>query len=97
MKKLLGIISISLMILSFSSCLEPGYVTDEPTYIEVPRPASPGGAYIWIEGDWVWNRQSHNYFRRGGNWVLPRQGRAYSSGYWQQSHRGRHWVSGRWN
>lgn len=79
----------------FQSC-GPAYVSVEPVSVEVSRPASPGNAYIWVEGDWVWSRQSRTYVRGAGHWERPNQGRVFVPGHWQSSPRGYYWVQGHW-
>ncbi len=96
MRKLVFAISLSVIMLSFGSCVGSGYVSEEPTYVEVARPPRPSAAHVWIEGDWVWSGSSHSYYRRNGSWMVPRGGRSYSPGYWQAGPRGHHWRSGHW-
>lgn len=84
-------------ILFFSACADVGYVSNEPAYIEVGRPRQPSAAYIWIGGDWIWQRESNSYRRNEGHWDLPRRGRSYNQGYWESKPRGKRWVSGKWH
>ena len=81
--------------LLFNSC-SLGYVATEPAYVEVSRPARPSNLHIWIDGDWVFSRQTQNYERRPGYWEQPRQNRTYIAGYWQAGPRGKNWVPGHW-
>jgi len=97
MKKLFFLLGLFIMVISFSGCLEGAYVSDQPSYIEIEHPPRPSPQHIWIEGDWQWNRQSHNYYHRNGNWIVPQRNRTYSPGFWQHSPRGNHWRSGRWH
>jgi hypothetical protein len=82
--------------MSFTSCVG-GYVATEPVYSGYDRPASPGVGYIWIDGDWNWNRQSRSYEHEHGYWTKSKEGRAYQSGHWESGPRGKSWVRGRWN
>lgn len=83
--------------LTFNSCVG-GYVASEPVYDDVyDRPASPGIGYIWIDGDWRWNRQSHNYVHDHGYWARSKSGHSYKKGHWESEPRGKYWVKGRWN
>lgn len=78
-----------------NSC-RSGYVSSEPVYTEYARPARPSETYIWVDGDWGWNRQSQVYVQRPGYWERPRQGHTYVSGRWQTSPRGKYWTRGHW-
>ena len=83
--------------LTFNSCVG-GYVASEPAYDDVyDRPASPGVGYIWIDGDWQWNRQNHIYVHNHGYWARAKSGRSYERGHWESEPRGKYWVKGRWN
>lgn len=95
LKKFIYLTSLAGIGLFFNGCMA-GYVATEPTYVEVSRPARPGNDYIWINNDWVWNRQNHVYVQNNGLWEKPNQRKTYVSGHWQASPRGQHWVSGRW-
>jgi hypothetical protein len=79
----------------FNSCIA-GYVDTEPTYVEGIRPAAPSYTSIWIDGDWVYNRQNRVYARQEGHWGRPVQGKVYVAGRWEVSSKGRHWTPGRW-
>lgn len=81
----------------FNSCVG-GYVASEPVYdySYYNRPARPGEAYIWIDGDWLWNRRTHNYVHERGYWVKARRGHSYEPGYWESGPQGKMWIKGRW-
>jgi hypothetical protein len=81
--------------LLFNSCMA-GYIATEPAYVEFDRPPRPSEGYIWINGDWAWNRQTHVYVQNAGYWEKPRQGRTYVSGHWQSSPKGKYWTKGHW-
>jgi len=82
--------------ITFNSCVA-GYVASEPVYDRgYERPLSPGGAYIWIEGDWFWNNRTRVYVHHPGYWTLPREGRSFREGYWQSGPRGKSWIRGHW-
>ncbi len=97
MKSLLIVISLSSLLIFFSGCLGAGYISEEPSYIEMPRPPQPTVAHIWIEGNWNWNRHDHAYHHDNGSWRKPIIGRQYSQGFWQKSPKGKRWVPGRWH
>jgi hypothetical protein len=78
-----------------NSCVA-GYVPTEPTYVQNVRPAQPSNLHIWIDGDWVYNRQSRNYVQNTGYWERPRQNQVYVSGRWQSGSHGKYWERGRW-
>jgi hypothetical protein len=90
---LTGLIGIGLFI---NACTATGYVASEPTYVESVRPPRPSNLHVWIDGDWIWSRQTHVYVQRTGSWERPRQGRTFIAGHWQTSPRGKYWVSGSW-
>lgn len=95
MKKLILLISMAVVAICFSSCA-PQYVAVEPTYVEDVRPPRPSENHVWVEGDWVWRRQTHDYVRKGGYWDTPRRGRTYKPGHWTTNRRGHSWKMGEW-
>lgn len=95
MKKVIFLTTLLGFILFFDACA-PGYVTTQPTEIEMRRPPRPNDNYVWINGEWVWQRQSHTYIQRNGVWVAPNRGRTYSPGRWNTTPRGHQWQKGRW-
>jgi hypothetical protein len=96
MKKLFFLASLALMMLTLASCSTQGYVSSEPTYTEYARPERPSDLHIWIDGDWVYNRQTRMYVREHGHWQRPNRGRTYVSGSWKSSPEGLHWENGHW-
>jgi len=94
-KRIILIGSIASLGFSLNSCTT-GYVATEPTYIENTRPARPSNVHIWVDGNWVYSRQTRAYTRHDGYWQRPNHGRTYVSGHWQSSPRGQYWVQGRW-
>ncbi len=95
MKRFIYVSGFALMGICFTGCIA-GYVDTEPVYVEGVRPMRPSETHIWIDGDWVYNRQSRSYARHEGHWDRPVQGKVYISGSWQTTPRGRHWNPGRW-
>jgi hypothetical protein len=95
MKKLILIPAVFALFLVFNSCAV-GYVSEEPSYQEI-RSTRPSETHIWIEGNWVWNRQSNSYNRRAGSWIVPTRNRTYESGHWIRTNRGSRWQNGRWH
>ena len=83
------------IVLIMNSCVA-GYVPTEPVYVQSVRPAQPSNLHIWIDGDWVYNRQNRVYVQNAGYWERPRQNRTYVSGRWQSGAKGKYWVKGRW-
>ena len=96
MTKFIFLISFVGMLLFLDSCSTTGYVATEPEYVEYARPARPSDLHVWIDGDWVWNRQTSGYVRQNGYWQIPSRGRTYISGSWQTSPQGYRWESGHW-
>jgi len=64
MKKFICLFSLAGMLMLLSSCTTTGYVASEPVYVEYARPAPPSKLHIWVDGDWVYNRQTSVYVRR---------------------------------
>lgn len=97
MKKNLLYSSLFITAFCFLSCAETGYVSVEPTYVEMGRPIQPSATHIWIDGDWVWQSQNRVYVRNEGHWDMPRQGRTYTKGHWESNGKGHHWIAGKWH
>ena len=95
LKMFIYLIGFAGIALCFNSCMA-GYVASEPAYVENIRPLQPSPLHIWIDGGWLFNRQSHMYVQKVGYWEKPVQGRSYVSGHWQKTQHGSYWVSGRW-
>lgn len=95
MKKLIYLTSLVGLGLFVNSC-SLGYVATEPVYVESVRPPRPSNLHIWIDGDYVYNRQSRAYVRNAGYWERPSQNRTYVTGRWQSNQHGKYWEKGRW-
>jgi hypothetical protein len=95
LKKIIVISSLAGIGLFLNSCVT-GYVVTEPSYVQVTRPQRPSVFHIWIDGDWVWSRQSHAYVQRNGFWKKPNKGQVFITGSWQGTPRGKYWVPGHW-
>jgi len=95
LKKFMYMTGFAGIALCFSACV-PGYIATEPAYVENIRPLQPSPLHIWIDGDWLFNRQSHTYVQKVGYWEKPNQHRTYVSGHWQKSPRGNYWTAGHW-
>ncbi len=96
MRRILYLLIFTGIAAVFNSC-GVGWVETEPSYgIEIERPARPGEAFIWIDGGWRWDRDSHAYIREPGYWARSRPNRAYIKGYWRSGPRGKSWVRGHW-
>jgi len=96
MKKLIFLFSLAGLLMILNSCTTTGYVASEPAYVEYARPAPPSNMHIWIDGDWIYNRNTHVYMRKNGYWQRPGNGRTYVSGHWQVGPRGHSWAPGHW-
>jgi hypothetical protein len=94
-KRIIFLASLAGIGLFFNGCTA-GYVATEPSYVEYSRPERPSEYHIWIDGDWVFNNQTHAYVQRNGYWERPIQGRTYVSGQWQSTPKGKYWSKGRW-
>jgi hypothetical protein len=95
MKKLIYLTSLVGLGFFANSC-SLGYVATEPVYVENVRPVRPDNFHIWIDGDWVYNRQSHAYARNTGYWAKPNPNSIYVSGQWQNGTKGKYWQKGHW-
>ena len=96
MKKIYLLAVFAAVMLSLSSCTSQGYVSSEPVYTEYARPERPSTLHVWIDGDWVYNRQSRVYVKQNGHWQRPARNRTYISGSWQSTSQGLRWQSGHW-
>ena len=85
MKKIFFVGSLAIVLLTLGSCTTQGYVSSEPTYVEFARPERPSNLYIWIDGDWVYNRRSQVYVRQNGHWQRPSRNRTYVTNSWQST------------
>ena len=96
MKSYLYKIIVVLLLFTTFSFMEPRRftITTRLTTLITIRPLSPGGGYVWIEGEWFWN--GRNYVWRDGYWSLPLAGYTWTPGYWKQRGHGWHWRSGHW-
>jgi hypothetical protein len=94
-KRIIFLTSLAGIGLFFNGCTA-GYVATEPSYVEYSRPQRPSDLHVWIDGDWVFNSQTHAYVQRNGYWERPVQGRTYISGSWQSTPKGKYWSKGRW-
>jgi WXXGXW repeat (2 copies) len=94
MKKIILIFAVLATFMVFTGCAV-GYVSEEPTYQEI-RSVRPSATYVWVEGNWVWSRQSHSYNHSGGRWIVPTRNRTYEPGRWNRNSHGSRWQRGRW-
>ena len=92
-KKFICVAGLAGMGLLMNACTT-GYVATEPVYVEQARPPQPSNLHIWIDGDWVYNRQSRLYVRHEGYWERPTPNRTYVTGHWQTTPHGQHWLKG---
>ena len=76
------------------SCEGTYTVTARPDPPIYNRPVSPGGNYVWIDGDWYYRGGRYNW--REGYWAQPRGSRVWISGSWEQRNNGWYWRRGRW-
>ena len=79
------------------SCSGIGIVRTEPMYVEIERPRQPSSAHIWIEGDWIWQKDSRTYSNNHGRWELPQRSKKFTPGHWETRRKGKYWIHGRWN
>ncbi len=96
MKKVFYLITLAGILFTMNGCTTSGYVSSEPSYMEYSRPERPSNLHVWINGDWIYNRQTHVYVQGNGYWQVPRNGRTYIEGRWQTKPQGHRWQSGHW-
>jgi hypothetical protein len=94
-KKLVIIASVAGMGLLLNGCVA-GYVEREPVYVVYARPQRPSEQHIWIDGNWRYKNQSHQYVQNTGYWERPKHGQSYVSGRWQTTPKGKSWSKGHW-
>jgi hypothetical protein len=68
-----------------------------PRRVEVPY-ASPGAAYVWHRGDWVYNPERGEHMWHPGHWVLPpdAQHTVWFPGDWVNFQGAYRYVPGHW-
>ena len=79
-------------------------VADPPAVAAPPRapapqvevaPPSPGPAYVWVPGHWVWRRRAYVWVP--GYWAVPTApGYVWVPGHWAARGAGYVWIEGRW-
>jgi hypothetical protein len=84
-----------LMGLLFNAC-SPAYVTVRPTHLNIERPMRPSANHVWVDGNWIYSRQTRTYSKNSGYWVQPNRGKKYTQGQWKSNRKGSRWVQGRW-
>jgi hypothetical protein len=95
MKRIINSLFFAAFLIFFAAC-SPAYVPTQLSYTEAAIPPSPGLSYVWVEGNWNWNRNTRTYTRSNGSWQLPVNGRSYKPGRWRANLHGVYWVRGRW-
>lgn len=90
------LLNLLIIVLLINAC-SPAYVSSQPTYVAVERPQRPDNIQVWIDGDWMWSRQSHSYMYHDGFWTIPHHGQAYIPGHWRTNRRGSYWSNGYWH
>jgi hypothetical protein len=95
MKKFIFLTVFAAFTLLLDACGH-NYVATQPTEIETVRPPRLNNDHIWIDGNWVYRRQTRAYSRNRGYWVTPRRSHTYMPGQWQSTPRGLYWRNGRW-
>jgi WXXGXW repeat (2 copies) len=93
------------LVLVTVSGLLAGCIVAEPPVVAAPPPppavqveappASPGPAYVWVPGHWVWRRRG--YVWAPGFWAVPAApGYVWAPGHWAPRGGGFVWIEGRW-
>ncbi len=57
----------------------------------------PGGNYVWIEGQWKWNKKRQSYVWVDGRWAKrPRNSSVWVAGKWKKVAGGYKYIPGHW-
>lgn len=95
MKNAFLAINIVAGILFFGSCSpSKNTVVEQPVAPVYERPATPGPAYVWIDGDWRWHNEKYIYYN--GYWAKPKPNKTYVPGTWLKTDKGYYWQKGYW-
>ena len=94
MKRYLIASLIAFAALTMVSCEGTYTVTARPEPPIYTRPVSPGGGYVWIDGDWYYT--GGRYVWHEGYWGHPRRSRVWVGGSWEQRNKGWAWRRGHW-
>jgi len=94
MKKLIVILTLSVLAFGEMGCAGEAVVTTQPADVVYTQPASPGADYVWVDGDWYWSGGAYVY--RNGYWAHRRGGRTWVRGNWEHREHGYHWNRGHW-
>jgi len=95
MKKYILHFVVLLSVVSLVSCAPSYVVRERPREVVYFRPPAPARGYVWVSGDWVWNRG--NYQWREGHWDRPHRRSNWVDGHWQNTRGGYRWVPGHWS
>ena len=95
-RKLCVLAGIAGLGIFLNSCA-PGYMATQSSYVEQSRPERPSDLHVWIDGDWILDRQTNAYVQQNGYWSEPKQNRIYVSGQWQTTPKGKYWSKGHWH
>ncbi|HXW96311.1 MAG TPA: YXWGXW repeat-containing protein [Gemmatimonadales bacterium] len=57
---------------------------------------APGPGYVWIAGNWRWERG--DYVWGPGHWAVAERGyHRWEPGHWRHARGGWYWIDGRWS
>lgn len=62
----------------------------------VKKPAKVKRGYVWVAGNWKWDKRRKKYIWVKGRQVKARRGYKYTPGHWVAVNGGSKWVAGRW-
>jgi len=95
MKRLFVVIAFAASAVVFDSCGPSRYtVTERPVAPVYERPVAPRPEYVWVDGDWRWQRGKYVY--SNGYWSKPRAKKVYVTGDWVHTNKGYYWKKGYW-
>lgn len=64
--------------------------------IKVIKTKRSSTKYIWVAGQWKWNKKIQKYKWISGKWIKPKQGEVWIAGNWINKPNGFVWKKGYW-
>lgn len=92
---------LSFMLLSIAQLPVFSQVIDQklkaPVKTSGPDSAPPAENYVWIPGEWKWNKKKKRYAWLTGYWTPKRPGYVFIEGRWKTLAKKQYeWIPGAW-